>query len=204
MRKTKEGITRTSFDFATDAVQTADAITEAANFSSRKETFERSIRFYGQAFRAREQGLRVVTIDAEGKIVDVGLDLPFVQPRIPERLIMARINRRDLDRLLAIAAIPHHAATNVALRLALAASHPQGPQPFPASLLFSLIYWALRLKDEEFLGLTREVVTTCTTACDSFAHLVSKDDEMPRFNFYEIEQQFLADEYYAQKRKQLL
>jgi len=202
MRKARPGVVRTTFDLAADAAQLADVIVRDANLPSRKEAVEKSIRFYAQGVEALKQSYRIMIVDENGQKVEMPLDRPVVVPRASERLIIAKINAGDVAQLAAIANKPHHPAANVVLRLAMAASHPHGPQPFPASLLFHLIYWALRLGDAEFLGLARDVITTCVTSCDSFAHLVNLDG-MPSFDINHIEQQFLSDEYHAQKRKQL-
>jgi hypothetical protein len=194
---------RTSFELSADTFRTAEAIIRDANLSSRKDAVELSIKFYGQVVEALKQGLRVMVVDQEGKKREINLDVPLVEPRAAERLVFARISPRDVTRLLVVSSTPHHPAANVALRLAMAASHPQGPRPFPASLLFQLIYVSFRLNDEDFLALVRDVVTTGVTACDSFASLLKLESEIPGFDVNHVEQQFLSDEYYQEKRKQL-
>jgi hypothetical protein len=200
--KNKE-IFKTSFDLTAETIRAADAIARDAKLASRKDAVEKSIKFCGQVVEALKQGLRIMAVDADGNKKEFNLDVPLVEPQAAERLIVSRLTDRDVTRLLVISSTPNHPAANVALRLVVAASHRQGFQTFPASLLFQLIYLALRLPDDEFLAMVRDVVTTSVTACDSFADLLNLSNEIPGFDVNFPEQRFLSDEYHQEKRKQL-
>ncbi len=177
---------------------------KAAKLGSRKEAVEWSIRLASQVVEAVRQGLQLITVNKKGEKKDFHLDTPTVERRATERMILARMSQGDAIRLLEITRQPSHPADKVTLQLAMAAIHPEGPQYVEASAFFSLIYWAISLDDADFRALVRDVVTVCVTAFPSFDALLNAKNYNPYFDTNFAEQQFLADEYQKEKRKQLL
>jgi len=198
----KKEIIRTSFDLSTETIRQADAIVKEAKLDSRKEAVEWSIRLASQVVEAFRQGLQLMVVNKKGEKKEFRLDTPTVEARAAERMILARINQENALRLLEITNKPAHPADKASLRLAMAAM--KGPQYVDASVFFSLIYWAIRLDDPEFLALVRDVVTVCATAFNSFDALLEADNYKPFFDANLVEQQFLADEYQKEKRKRLI
>jgi hypothetical protein len=199
----KKDIIRTSFDLSTETIEQADAIVQAAQLDSRKEAVGFSIRLMSQVVEAFRQGLRLMLVDKEGEKKEFKLDAPNVEPQPTERLVLARLSKETAHRLLAVTSQPSHPAGPVALRVAMAAVHPQGPHYIEASLLFHLIYWALRLNDAGFLALVRDVATSCVTTFGSFNDLLQTENLNPFLDFNCVEQQFLADEYHRERRRLL-
>jgi len=118
-------------------------------------------------------------------------------------MVIFQINEENTVRLMEILEKPGHPAAKVALVLAKASFRAKSSKAVPANLLFELIYWSLRFEDVNFLRLVRDIVTNLVTSFDSFQSLVDSEYFKPQFDTNCLEQQFLADEYHKEKRRQM-
>jgi|GEM_PF-1199146 hypothetical protein len=201
----KTEIKRTSFDLSNEVVQQADTITQELKHASRKDTMTWCINVASEMVEALKRGFQLVLVDKEGVQQPFDIGGAKVEPRQAKRLILAQISKEDVVRLLEINQWPNnHPAAALTLSLVMAAVNPKGPQYVEADLFFYLIYWALRLEDIKFRELIRDVITGCVTSYKSFTDLINAEHYKPHFDSNFVEQQFLADEFMSEKRKQLL
>lgn len=202
----KKEIIRTSFDLTLVTLDQADGIVKEVKLSSRKAAVEWSIQIATKIIEAQRQGLRLMLVGKDGEKREFSLNSAKITPRKEERLITTQISRETAYQLLAVANNPTHpdAARKAILELAMVACAPEGPQEIPASLLFQLIYWAIRSNEPGFLTLTRDIVTSCCTRFESFAALLAEEPPTWNADPNRIEQQFLTDEYKREKCNQLV
>lgn len=190
---------RVPLDLSAEQIDDLDKLVEKTDLENRKSVIVRALLWLIALIKAKANGLRIVALDADGKIAD-SFDLeviPVVDLRSDERTVNAGIENKYIEKLKDFA--EHYPDTDlrrVSLTLTLAAWHPHGKKPVSASVLAELVYFAETLPIFGLRPLVRDIITNLCSVYESFDALVADKAHVPYFNSSFLEERFLSDEYY--------